>query len=266
MFPAAGVPLDSPRISSLDPFGPIREVERSSSQLVWAVGNDSFARYIVHCVCRWHNIVSYSKSRTSVLELLMGIMNTIISGKAHTFEGGPRLTYLLRPHATRIANPGTHMFDTPPPTELDSASSVAFNSQDSDFAASESELDPFSEDDDAALERRMSLPPPEPSTGLQEPPLPQLQRISPDGDTHPDADTTPRPTTRNTHWGLSRTSGAIRASARSGSSPSRSPAARWRHPMLTSARTIPKDVPSFPPRKSTQNVKNLGTFWEYLYA
>jgi hypothetical protein len=40
----------------------IREVCRFPEQLVWNVSNDAFARYVVHCVSRWHNIVSYSRS------------------------------------------------------------------------------------------------------------------------------------------------------------------------------------------------------------
>ena len=41
--------------------GAIREVARTPSQLVWAISEDGFARYVVHCCARYHNIVSFSK-------------------------------------------------------------------------------------------------------------------------------------------------------------------------------------------------------------
>jgi hypothetical protein len=38
----------------------IREVERSPRRLVWWIENDAWARYVVHCCARYHNIVSFS--------------------------------------------------------------------------------------------------------------------------------------------------------------------------------------------------------------
>jgi hypothetical protein len=38
----------------------IREVERSPQRLVWWIENDTWARYVVHCCARYHNIVSFS--------------------------------------------------------------------------------------------------------------------------------------------------------------------------------------------------------------
>jgi hypothetical protein len=40
----------------------IREVERSPQRLVWWIENDTWARYVVHCCARYHNIVSFSTS------------------------------------------------------------------------------------------------------------------------------------------------------------------------------------------------------------
>ena len=41
----------------------IREVERSPQRLVWWIENDTWARYIVHCCARYHNVVSFSTFR-----------------------------------------------------------------------------------------------------------------------------------------------------------------------------------------------------------
>ena len=38
----------------------VREVERSPQRLVWWIENDMWARYVVHCCARYHNIVSFS--------------------------------------------------------------------------------------------------------------------------------------------------------------------------------------------------------------
>jgi hypothetical protein len=42
--------------------GSIFEVSRTPLQLIWRTSGDSFARYVVHCCARYHNIVSYSES------------------------------------------------------------------------------------------------------------------------------------------------------------------------------------------------------------
>ena len=41
--------------------GAIHEVARTPVQLVWAISEDGFARYVVHCCARYHDIVSFSK-------------------------------------------------------------------------------------------------------------------------------------------------------------------------------------------------------------
>jgi hypothetical protein len=40
---------------------PILEVARSRKGLIWQVEEDGFARYVVHCSCRFHSVVSYSE-------------------------------------------------------------------------------------------------------------------------------------------------------------------------------------------------------------
>lgn len=40
--------------------GSIAQVSSTPLQLVWAITDDAFARYVVHCCARYHNIVSFS--------------------------------------------------------------------------------------------------------------------------------------------------------------------------------------------------------------
>lgn len=42
----------------------IYEVRRTPLQLVWAIKDDAFARYVVHCCARFHEVVSFSTSFT----------------------------------------------------------------------------------------------------------------------------------------------------------------------------------------------------------
>lgn len=39
----------------------IFELSRSPLQLIWSIADDAFARYVVHCCARYHEVVSYSK-------------------------------------------------------------------------------------------------------------------------------------------------------------------------------------------------------------
>ncbi|GJE97724.1 hypothetical protein PsYK624_139450 [Phanerochaete sordida] len=85
-------------------LGVIREVERTHMQLVWEINDDAFARYVVHCCARYHNVVSFSK-------------DTAAAG----LSPAKRLTYILRPHVTRPhQNPlsAPQGLDTPPATDL----------------------------------------------------------------------------------------------------------------------------------------------------
>ena len=70
---AGGVMLapDSVQAFSLpgEPVGSgdeIREVSRTPLQLVWSIADDAFVRYVVHCCARYHDVVSFSTSPTSV--------------------------------------------------------------------------------------------------------------------------------------------------------------------------------------------------------
>ena len=39
----------------------IRQVSRTPLQLVWSISDDPFARYVVHCCARYHEVVSFSE-------------------------------------------------------------------------------------------------------------------------------------------------------------------------------------------------------------
>ena len=41
--------------------GRIVEVSRTPLQLIWRVSDDPFARYVVHCCARYHEVVSFSE-------------------------------------------------------------------------------------------------------------------------------------------------------------------------------------------------------------
>ncbi|TFK26541.1 hypothetical protein FA15DRAFT_279104, partial [Coprinopsis marcescibilis] len=77
----------------------IMEVSRTPLQLVWRIPDDAFARYVVHCCARYHEIVSFSKG-----------------------DADDRLTYLLRPNVTRPDRRAPAGLDTPPATDLDYSS------------------------------------------------------------------------------------------------------------------------------------------------
>jgi len=79
----------------------IREVSRTPLQLIWSIADDPFARYVVHCCARYHEIVSFSKETSGI-----------------------RLTYLLRLNVTRPDFRATAMFDSPPITDLDYSSQI----------------------------------------------------------------------------------------------------------------------------------------------
>jgi hypothetical protein len=50
--------------------GTVFEVSRTPLQLVWSITDDSFARYVVHCCARYHEIVSFSQSCIQFLCLI----------------------------------------------------------------------------------------------------------------------------------------------------------------------------------------------------
>lgn len=93
----------------------ITEVSRTPVQLIWRIADDSFARYVVHCCARYHEIVSFSKG-----------------------DNNNRLTYLLRPNVTRPDRRVPAGIDTPPTTDIDYSSVTDIETDsniDSDFVS-----------------------------------------------------------------------------------------------------------------------------------
>ncbi|KAF5389446.1 hypothetical protein D9757_004289 [Collybiopsis confluens] len=95
----------------------IFEVARTSHQLIWHIPEDAFARYVVHCCARFHNVVSFSKE-----------------------SSGSRLTFLLRPNVTRPNRQATAALDTPPTTDLDNSSRFDSDSELNCLVASDSPM------------------------------------------------------------------------------------------------------------------------------
>ncbi|KAI0786696.1 hypothetical protein C8Q75DRAFT_263047 [Abortiporus biennis] len=89
----------------------ITEVSRTPLKLVWSIRDDAFARYVVHCCARYHNVVSFSKEDLN----------------------GHRLTHLLRPNVTRPDYLALRPLETPPTTDTE-LSGLEFASE-SDFAS-----------------------------------------------------------------------------------------------------------------------------------
>lgn len=94
----------------------VLEVMRTPLQLVWYIKDDAFARYVVHCCARYHEVVSYSKVLFDTHRLALKLE---ITGKE---VGGSRLTYLLRPNVTRPDHRAPTTLDTPPVTDIDYSS------------------------------------------------------------------------------------------------------------------------------------------------
>ncbi|KAL1744763.1 hypothetical protein HDZ31DRAFT_37797 [Schizophyllum fasciatum] len=86
------------------------EVSRTPLQLVWRISDDAYARYVVHCCARYHEVVSFSKD-----------------------VDGERLTYLLRPNVFRPDASGAYSLETPPVTDIDYSSQLS----ESDLASSD---------------------------------------------------------------------------------------------------------------------------------
>ncbi|KAK7692420.1 hypothetical protein QCA50_004045 [Cerrena zonata] len=99
----------------------ITELSRTPLQLVWSITDDAFARYVVHCCARYHNIVSYSKE-----------------------VSGQRLTYILRPNVTRPDFTAVRVLDTPPITDDSELSTFEYASE-SDFVSDRSDIEPDSD-------------------------------------------------------------------------------------------------------------------------
>lgn len=51
--------------------GTVLEISRTPLQLIWKISDDAFARYIVHCCARYHEIISFSMSiRKLIFQIL----------------------------------------------------------------------------------------------------------------------------------------------------------------------------------------------------
>ncbi|KAI9437898.1 hypothetical protein F5148DRAFT_1353944, partial [Russula earlei] len=100
----------------------IREVERSPQRLVWWIEDDTWARYVVHCCARYHNIVSFSKDTST-----------------------HRLTHILRPNATQPDPATLAALATPPATDGDFSSHASFDSDAPSSLSDVQSLDPGSD-------------------------------------------------------------------------------------------------------------------------
>jgi len=87
--------------------GSITEVSRTPLQLIWRISDDAFARYVVHCCARYHEVVSFSKG-----------------------DSDQRLTYLLRPNVRRPDHHAAVILDTPPVTDVDYSSNPDLDTDD----------------------------------------------------------------------------------------------------------------------------------------
>ncbi|KAJ3576746.1 hypothetical protein NP233_g219 [Leucocoprinus birnbaumii] len=96
----------------------IIEVSRTPLQLVWSIADDAFARYVVHCCARYHEVVSFSKG-----------------------DLDDRLTYLLRPNVQKPDYAAVNNLETPPVTDADYSSQLDTTDVDSDFVSDRDLID-----------------------------------------------------------------------------------------------------------------------------
>lgn len=130
--------------------GTISEVSRTPLQLVWRIADDAFARYVVHCCARYHEVVSFSES-FRVIATFPRLISPVQCECVGKGTGEERLTYLLRPNVTRPDRRAAAALETPPITDIDYSSNPETDDAiDSDFV-SDREMD----DSDAELEPRM---------------------------------------------------------------------------------------------------------------
>ncbi|KAG9018167.1 hypothetical protein FRB90_012011 [Tulasnella sp. 427] len=176
--------------------GEVFELERTHARLVWST--DAFPRYILHCVARYHGLVSFSKDTPD----------------------GPRQTHVLRPRPQLNAR-GIASLDTPSATvtDIDSGSEVLVSDVD---IASEKELEALTEEEDDFVQINVL-----PRTDVEPTSITELNEDAGDATAGMESlaleDSTPRPVRL-----LNRSSILVNRALRSGSSPSRSPARRSR--------------------------------------
>ena len=101
-----GVPIGS--------LGAIREVERTHMRLVWEISEDAFARYVVHCCARYHNVVSFSEFHLTTVSPVTEARYL----QARTVPMEPHLQDVL--HISCVLT--SHVRITTPPSPRDKAS------------------------------------------------------------------------------------------------------------------------------------------------
>lgn len=106
----------------------ITELSRSPSNLVWLIP-EKFERFVVHCVARWWGVVSFSKTKNE----------------------GDRVTHLLKPRLPLDKQAKHDDLETPPTSEVDSASEIA--SEAASEVASDVNMSPSEAEENAADHR-----------------------------------------------------------------------------------------------------------------
>jgi hypothetical protein len=253
----------------------IREVERSPQRLVWWIENDTWARYVVHCCARYHNVVSFSTPSSHLFrpahraENLLLFFSVRVAGKDTPTH---RLTHILRPNVTR-PDPATRAtLATPPPTDLDFSS---HSSHDSDLPSSLSDVQSIDGASDVLSEADFASDPEDPAHPHRRlaPPAP-LSGIASEADADAETgsgasdleqatealsltndDETPRRAPRRTT--AYRTRAAVWDRGRSGSSPSRSPARR-KPPRRPLGRAVRK-------KPTNDDTDRRESFYDYLF-
>jgi len=223
--------------------GSIYEISRTHAQLIWST-EDAFARYVLHCISRYHGLVSYSKES----------------------EQG-RVTHILRPRV-QINRPGVAPLYTPSATDLDSGSEVLVSDVD---LASDGGLSALVEEDGDYVDvGREAIQEEDSSSDIlvgdsSETASPSVDMIG-SVNSMMDSLTLDEATPRPARIRVANRTQVLRNPIRSGSSPSRSPARLSRSGRSSpygSIRGQPLRV--LPTATVTPGVPPT-TFWAYLYA
>lgn len=210
--------------------GEVFEVERTHTQLVWST--DAFPRYILHCVARYHGLVSFSKETPD----------------------GQRYTHVLRPRPQLNARVVNSLY-TPSATatDVDSGSEVLVSEGD---LASDKELEALTEEEDDFVQiNRLPSPNVESTLAVG------ANRASTDDAAEGIESLNLEDPTPRTVRLLDRSTVLVNRSLRSGSSPSPSPARRSR---TAGRRGQPLRVR--PAAVSSEPKAGTPSFYDYLYA
>jgi hypothetical protein len=122
----APVGVSSKTSKAIDRSDPptIIEVANNPLELVWCT-EDPFARWIIHCVSRWHDVVSFSKSpspfhhTTKVPNVPTG--KDVLVTEAGSQQRTQRQTHLLRPNSRHPDPRTTAAIYTPTATDIESS-------------------------------------------------------------------------------------------------------------------------------------------------